>query len=186
MRAPEKPQRHEATLSARRLVVTVAVMDDKVYAVAEFLEERRDPIVKDATGRVADARLEHYDSDGSEATSDRLDTLLAVVIQFCRVHRLQGGTDYADLLARERHAGGFPLREVQTAVNVLEEAVWRSVIADVPPNAQGYSLGVVSTVLGTIKDQLACEYVSQFAAQPATTLRMDYLFAGTEGGTVPE
>jgi hypothetical protein len=167
-------------------VVTVAAMDDKVYAVADFLDQRREPIVKDATARVAEARLEHYDSQGAEVTSDRLATLLGVVIQCCRDHRLQGGTDYADSLARDRHAGGVPLREVQTAVNVLEEAMWRSVIADVPPNAQGYSLGVVSTVLGTIKDQLACEYVSQFASKPTTTLRMDYLFAGTEGGTVPE
>ena len=75
---------------------------------------------------------------------------------------------------------------MQTAINVLEEAIWRSVIADVPPPAQGYSLGLVSTVLGTIKDHLACVYLAQFASRPATTLRMDYLFAGTEGSAVPE
>jgi hypothetical protein len=178
--------RQRAILMSQFAVVTVPEMDDKVFAVAEYLERRRAPIVDDASVHVAEARLERYDSDGSEATSGRLDALLGVVVTCCREHRLQDGVDYADSLARERHRDGFPLREVQTAINVLEEAIWRSVIADVPPPAQGYSLGLVSTVLGTIKDHLACVYLSQFASQPAMTLRMDYLFAGTEGGTVPE
>jgi hypothetical protein len=35
---------------------------------------------------------------------------------------------YADDLAVERQTGGYQLLEVQTAINVLEEAVWRAII----------------------------------------------------------
>ena len=62
-------------LKVRRAVVTVPEMDDKVFAVAEYLERRRGPIVEDASVHVAEARLERYDSRrirGDERTPRRV------------------------------------------------------------------------------------------------------------------
>ena len=53
---------------------------------------------------------------------------------------------------------------------------------NVPVNEQGHTLGVVSTILGAIKDRLACAYVSRTAVKPTHTLRIDELFRGTEAG----
>lgn len=156
-------------------------MSTQPFDVATFLEPRRDQILEDACARVSSARLTHYDAAGADAIAARHDALFAVIVVCCRAHRLDTATEYADSLAHERHRDGFPLREVQTAINVLEEAVWRSVLAEVPPADLGDALGLVSTVLGVIKDRLACEYVAQFTMQPTTTLRLDSLFAGTEG-----
>jgi hypothetical protein len=55
---------------------------------------------------------------------------------------------------------------------------------DAPADAQGYALGVVSTILGAIKDRLACAYVSRAATKPTHTLRVDELFRGTASGQV--
>jgi hypothetical protein len=43
---------------------------------------------------------------------------------------------------------------------------------------------MVSTILGAIKDRLACEYVSRSAGKPTHTLRLDELFRGTAAGQV--
>jgi hypothetical protein len=151
------------------------------FDIASFMEQRRGVIVGDACLRLSEARLEHYDADGSDTTAARLDALFATVVLCCREHRLDGATAYADSLAQDRHRGGFPLREVQTAINALEEAAWRAIVADASPEVQGRALGLVSTALGTIKDRLACVYVTRLTAQPPATMRLDYLFAGTEG-----
>ena len=55
---------------------------------------------------------------------------------------------------------------------------------DAPVDAQCYALGMVSTILGAIKDRLACAYVSRAAAKPTHTLRIDELFRGTAAGQV--
>ena len=39
-----------------------------------------------------------------------------------------------------------------------------------------------STVVGAIKDRLACNYVSHAAAKPIPTLRIKELVLGTESG----
>ena len=67
---------------------------------------------------------------------------------------------YADDLAGARRQTGHALSEVQRAINALEEQLWHAVLADAPIDQQGYALGVVSTILGAIKDRLGCAYVS--------------------------
>ena len=63
--------------------------------------------------------------------------------------------------------------------------VWRSILSDVAPVDQGDALGTVSTVLGAIKDRLACVYVARLMDRPSPTLHLDLLFVGTEGGAQP-
>ena len=55
---------------------------------------------------------------------------------------------------------------------------------DAPADDQGYALGVVSTILGAIKDRLACAYVSRASGTPTHTLRIDELFRGAAAGQV--
>ena len=156
-------------------------MSTETFDIADFLEQHREEIVGDACARVSDARLTHYDAAGESITAKRLDALFGVVVDCCRAHRLDRGTDYADSIAHDRHSDGVPLREVQTAINVLEEAIWRSILIDVAPRGQGDALGTVSTVLGAVKDRLACVYVARITSQPAPALHLDSLFAGTQG-----
>jgi hypothetical protein len=149
--------------------------------VAAFVEARAEVILSRASEEVTRAHLAHYDATGREATAERLRVLLNLLVGCCRSRRLGAAEEYADSLAADRQGSGYPLAEVQTAINVLEEAVWGVVTAEVAPGNQGYVLGVVSTVLGAVKDRLACAYISQISSHQPPTLRLDYLFAGTEG-----
>ncbi len=156
-------------------------MTDATIDVAAFLEEHRSSILASADEQIARAHLTHYEAAGRTETDFRLSELLDVLITASGSHQLDGVNRYAIQLAEDRHRHGYALSEVQTAINVLEEAVWRTVTADAPAEAQGYALGIVSTVLGAVKDRLACAYVGEVSSRPMATLRLDYLFRGTEG-----
>ena len=69
--------------------------------------------------------------------------------------------------------------EVQTAFNVLEESMWRHVVAEVPTDELVESLGLLSTVLGVGKDVLARTYVSLASHEHVTSLDLRALFEGT-------
>jgi len=149
--------------------------------VAAFVEARSEAILSHASEVIARSHLAHYDATGRGATTERFRALLELLVKCCRSHRLTAATEYADSLAADREGGGYPLAEVQAAINLLEESVWGAVVAEVAPEQQGYVLGVVSTVLGAVKDRLACAYIAQISSHQTRTLRLDYLFAGTEG-----
>jgi hypothetical protein len=168
-------------LAGMDLPKSVDVLDDRSIDVAGFVEARRDALVRRASTAIERAGLSHYNATGPVATGERLRVLVDLLVECCRTRRLERVVVYADSLAAERHESGYLLGEVQTAINVLEEAVWAAVTADAPPDQQGYALGVVSTVLGAIKDRLACAYIANVSAHHARTLRLDYLFSGTEG-----
>ena len=85
---------------------------------------------------------------------------------------------YADVVANERFSDGFDFAEVQLAFNVLEAAVWRYVVANHPPEELATTIGLVSTVFGCAKDELARRYVSLAAQRHVTSLDLSALFRG--------
>jgi hypothetical protein len=148
--------------------------------VAAFLERREQQLLTSAEAAVARAHLAHYEAAGVEATDERLRALLEVVITSCRAHHLDTAISYARSLATRRQSTRYSLTEVQTAINVLEEAIWSAIMADLAAESQGYALGLVSTVLGAIKDAVACGYLAEISARPVRSLQVDSLFSGTE------
>jgi len=131
---------------------------------------------------VVGRRLPHYAAAGAEEVANRLAALFDVVVAAADENHLDGALAYADQIAAQRQQSGHGLGELQLAINALEEQLWHTVMEDAPVDAQGFALGMVSTILGAIKDRLACEYVSRAAGQPTHTLRIDELFRGTAAG----
>ena len=84
----------------------------------------------------------------------------------------------------ERHGTGYDLSELQTAFNALEEAIWSSVFAHLKPDEYVETLGVVSSILGAAKDELAREYVSLATQTHVPSFDVRALFAGTERSSV--
>ena len=154
------------------------------FDVAGFLVAHRASILARADAEVVGRRLPHYEAAGEEEIRKRLAALFDVVVTVATENQLDPALAHADDIAAERQQTGHDLSELQRAINVLEEQLWHAVMADAPVNAQGYALGVVSTILGAIKDRLACAYVSRAAAKPTHTLRIDELFRGTAAGQV--
>ncbi len=146
----------------------------------KLLQERREAIVADAAGKVHRAHLEHYEAEGSQLLP-RLETLFDRLLESLSDRDLSPIVSHAQELAQERFATGYDISEVQVAFNVLEEAVWRCVLAELEPDRYAESLGLVTTALGAGKDALGRTYVSLATKAHAPSLDLKRLFEGTDG-----
>ena len=147
----------------------------------ELLHERMGAIIENASEAMARAHLRNYEKSGTEHTHQRLKALLVLTTRAVKERNLGPMVAHADSIARERFASGFDLWEVQTAFNVLEEAIWTHILKELPPTEYAEALGLISTVLGTGKDTLARRYVSLASKTKASSLNLQSLFTGMEG-----
>lgn len=146
--------------------------------VIEVLTEEGEAIVDSAAMALERSNLRHYTEAGPEAARERLAKLLALVLESVTTRDLVPMIDHANRIAHERFAAGYDIHEVQTAFNVLEEAIWGRVVDAIPPRDLAQAIGLVGTVLGTGRDTLACTYVSLASHQHVPSLDLSALFRG--------
>lgn len=140
---------------------------------ADFLESRTDVIVKTADNTIARRHLQHYEDSTPGVVTSRVATLLSLAIKSLRERRLDAMERYMANVADERHNDGFELREVQSAINAIEEAIWKLVMQERNPAVQVEDLGLVGMVFGAAKDALAQKYASYAGARVALTMDID-------------
>ena len=148
---------------------------DKVFS--DFGEE----ILADAEQAVERSHLKGYQQAGPDVTRQRIKALYVLTVRGVRERNLGPMIAHARQVATERFAAGYDLAEVQTAINVLEEVVWRYLQKHVDREELGQALGLTSTVLGAAKDVLAGTYVGLATKARMPSLDLRSLFAGTEG-----
>jgi hypothetical protein len=149
--------------------------------LAQLLHDSSDEILAAANLAVERTQLKNYLRDGKEHTHQRLKALFVLATRAVKERNLGPMIAHAETIARERFNAGFDLAEVQTAFNVLEEAMWTRIVQTMPTSEYGEALGLVSTVLGAGKDALARTYVTLASKSHAGSLNLHSLFAGTEG-----
>ena len=147
----------------------------------ELLGARRGAIVDEAAAALERAHLAHYEAAGGETRRQRLEQLFDLTAHAVAERNLTTIQRHGETVARESFAAGFDLLEVQSAFNVLEEALWRTLVAEVPPADLGEALGLVGTALGAGKDRLAATYVELASRTRTPSLDLRALFAGTAG-----
>lgn len=147
-----------------------------------FLTDRRSRILDDAAKTGRGAHLPHYEAEGS--IERRLASLFDLLVDSISRRNLGAIVAYSQAVAGERFLAGFDLSEVQTAFNVLEEAIWRRVLQDLPPEAFARAISLVETVLGAGKDALARAYVSNATQAHVPSLDLGRLFEGTDDAWV--
>lgn len=149
--------------------------------INQLLHDQSSDILSDAEAAIARARLAHYEKSGTEHTHQRLKALFTLASRAVKEKNLGPMVAHAETIGRERFEAGFDLSEVQTAFNVLEEAIWVRILKNISPNDLAEALGLISTVLGAGKDTLARTYVSLASKTKAPSLNLQSLFAGTQG-----
>ncbi len=147
----------------------------------QLLHDQSNEILSDAEAAIARARLAHYEKSGAEHTHQRLKALFTLTARAVKEKNLGPMIAHAETIGRERFEAGFDLSEVQTAFNVLEEAIWMRILKNLSPIELAVALGLVSTVLGAGKDTLARTYVSLASKTKAPSLNLQSLFGGTQG-----
>lgn len=150
--------------------------------VSGVIQKKSAQILGDAMAGLRRAHLEHYEKLGTEGARERLEALLELTTECIGTRNGTSMSRFAEQLARDRHSAGYGLGEVQTAINVLEEAIWRRMLENCESRHLGEALGLVSTVLGIGKDALARTYVELASKHRAPSLDQKALFRGTEGG----
>lgn len=142
-----------------------------------LIEAKKD-LVDEAFAALHVLELEHYVHAGPEVTRQRLQDLYELVVTAIEDRDVTPVIAYADEVAGERFSAGFDVSEVQLAFNLLETSIWRHVVATVEPDDLAASIGLVSTVFGCAKDELARRYVSLAAERHVTSLDLSALFRG--------
>ena len=65
---------------------------------------------------------------------------------------------FMDKVSDERYEVGFELHEVQTAINIMEESLWKMISEFVDSDKKTAAMKQVSCLLGKAKQELAHEY----------------------------
>lgn len=149
--------------------------------LTELLHDSTAAIIEDATSAMSRTHARHYEKAGSEHTHQRLKALYVLTARAVKERNLGPMIAHVDAIAQERFAAGYDIWEVQTAFNVLEEAIWSRILKELPPSEYAEALGLISTVLGTGKDMLARKYVSLASKTKSSSLNLQSLFTGMEG-----
>lgn len=148
-------------------------------ALVELLQAEKADVLSTASDGLQRAHLVHYEAAGAEESRRRLEDLLGLVIDGVTLRTLEPICQFAERVAQDRFEAGFDISEVQTAFNVLEEAIWRVVIAQLPTEELAEATGLVGTVIGAGKDTLARTWVSLAARRHVSSLDLSALFQGT-------
>jgi hypothetical protein len=144
--------------------------------VEDLLVEARSAVLEEAFTSLQRSHAVHYEVAGDEVTHERLADLFDLVVTALQERQLKPVGAYCDDLAQRRFQGGFGITEVQTAFNILEETMWKRVVAGVPAAELAEAIGLLSTILGYGKDTLARRYVSLASARHVPTLDLSAYF----------
>jgi hypothetical protein len=152
--------------------------------LVELIQERADDLVHGAVAELHQARLEHYEQEGLQVARDRMSTLLTRLLTCLEARRAEPIIDWATRVGHERFSAGYDLSEVQTSINVLEEALWKRILCSVGPRDLAHDLGLVIAILSMAKDNLARTYVSLATKKeaPPTDIKEFLCNDGRQGG----
>ncbi len=132
------------------------------------LREWRADVVARALEGLVEARLPHYSREGEAELEQRLLSLFDHVLE-CLVRQCEEpAVRHAKQVAQQRHGSGYQLGEIQTSINVLEEALWQRILGSFEPEDALGALGRTNAVFGIMKDTLAQSYL-QLTVQAAAT-----------------
>lgn len=142
----------------------------------ELLKTQSSEILENALQSLNCAHLKSYSKSSQGENKKRLLNLLTLTEKCVVEKKLLPMKEYAAQIAKERFDVGFDLHEVHTAFNALEEELWNRVTKNIEPENLGEALGLVSTVLGAGKEELALSYVTLASKTRTQTLNLTELF----------
>lgn len=127
--------------------------------LSKLLLSKRGAILSEATTAMSRAHFKHYEDSGVESIWDRLEKLYDLLAESVKEENIVPVVNYSDKMARDRFNAGDDLQEVQTAINMLEECIWKQIVKNIPKEDQAEAIRLTATILGNSKDVLARTYV---------------------------
>lgn len=148
--------------------------------IITLLEKNMDLVVEKSCTQICEVKLKGYTKVGSTMTKLKLTNLYKKIIECAKKKELIPMLQYTEKIAKERFASGYDLHEVQTAINSIEENIWQLIFKNIKANKLAESLGLVSSILGAGKDNLARNYVALATKTKVSTINLQSLLSGSE------
>jgi len=152
----ETPAQIRTRGAAHRLDCTT----DSMLDLVDLLRDKSEDLITGALSELHRAHLDHYEAEGMETARDRLSELLDRTLVCLETGRAGPVVDWAEKVGRDRFSAGYDLFEVQTSINILEEAIWQRVLSSMGPGEVAHALGLTNAILGMAKDKLSRAYVA--------------------------
>jgi hypothetical protein len=124
----------------------------------ELLHQKPDLILLDSTDNLVRSNLTHYKKLNPENIRLRLMHLFQTLITCVETGSCGEMVKFMDKVSEERFESGFEIHEVQTAINILEESLWRNIGKFVDNDKQVNAMKEVTCILSKAKDEMANEY----------------------------
>lgn len=121
----------------------------------ELLKSNPDKILFDATEFLVRSNLEHYNKLNPERVRARLARLFFITRECVELNSNDSIKKYMEDIAKDRFESGYELYEVQTAINILEECLWKNIVERVNQNEHMSSLFRSHEIMCAAKGALA-------------------------------
>ncbi len=126
----------------------------------DLLKSNPDKILLDATEFLVRSNLEHYNKLNPERVRARLARLYFVARECEKLENNQPVKQYIEEIAVDRFESGYELYEVQTAINILEECLWKNIVEKIDPELQMPALFRSHEIMCAAKGALAKSWIA--------------------------
>ncbi len=124
----------------------------------DLLYNKTDRILLDATNSLVRAQLPHYRKFKESDIHAKFKKLLQDITTCVENNSCNDLVPYVDKLSDERFQMGFEPTEVQTAINILEEAVWKNIAELVDMDKQVSAMKLITCIISKAKQEMIGEY----------------------------
>ncbi len=124
----------------------------------ELLYYKPDQILLEATNSLVRAHLPHYEKFKDSDINERFKKLLVSITKCVEKNSCDELNSYMDKLSDERFSMGFEPTEVQVALNIFEEALWKNIDEKVDEDKQVAAMKLITNIVGKAKQEMLGEY----------------------------
>lgn len=124
----------------------------------ELIYNKPELILEDASKCLVRAHLPHYDMYRKEEIGKNLASFLLALTKCIEDNSPDEMIRYMDLITDERFASGFEAEELQVAINIFEESLWKSINKYVDEDKQYAAMKQVCCIIGKAKQEVLDDY----------------------------
>lgn len=124
----------------------------------ELLYNKPEQILLEATNSLVRAHLPHYEKFKESDINERFKKLLVSITKCVEKNSCDELNSYMDKLSDERFSMGFEPTEVQVALNIFEEALWKNIDEKVDEDKHVSAMKLITSIVGKAKQEMLGEY----------------------------
>lgn len=124
----------------------------------ELIYNKPELIVNESTKNLMRVNLPHYSKFRKEEIEKNFSNLLLAFTKCIENNSADEMISYMNLILNERFAKGFQIEEVEIALNIFEESIWKNIYKNVDEDKQYSAMRLALCILSKAKEELLNDY----------------------------